>query len=108
MMLANFVRSLPSRSRWFCTAATVNAKNVLIKDHKDNQDVQEVQRVEEELFGSYYGATDSSRIVDKSRGRPKTRPFPRKSLSGPKKEIPIAKPNPWGIQNLPLHDPLLG
>lgn len=60
-MLARIARSFPRISRSFCSNATTGRPIVAAKQ-QDQQDVASVQRVEDELFGRYYGDTDSSDI----------------------------------------------
>lgn len=75
-----------------------------------DQDVASVQRVEEELFGRYFGDTDSSDIrrSRRSDARKYNRPKPIRTTTTPLiTEKAPRKPNPWGMINLPLHDPVL-
>lgn len=104
-MLANFARLVPRMSRSLRTSRSLAGKA------QDTQDIESVQRVEDELFGRYYGATDSSNIKKGFRGdsqkyRRRTGPT-IKQTQVIKEEVP-SPTDPWGTIKLPLHDPRVG
>lgn len=108
-MLANFARLVPRMSRSLRT--TVTGSRSLAGKAQDTQDIESVQRVEDELFGRYYGATDSSNIKKGFRGdsqkyRRRTGPTIKQSQVI-KEEVPYPT-DPWGTIKLPLHDPRVG
>lgn len=75
-----------------------------------DQEVASVERIENELFGKYYGDTDSSDIRKGFRSDVRRyRKKPLKTTTTASTQAPTPKkPNPWGIINLPLHDATLG
>lgn len=100
-MLSAFKRLVPRISRGYCAGIKFDPQ------HTEEKELDSVKRVEDELFGRYYGATDSSDIGKRNRSyenKFRRRPAQKSNSLSQIKEM---KPNPWRMQRLPLHDPIL-
>lgn len=73
---------------------------------QDKQDIRNVERLEDQLFGRYYGATDSSNInAKKPRKEFRRRPINPRPPRDDRHPSPLN--NPWNITTLRLHDSTL-
>lgn len=70
------------------------------------KDIESVKQVEDELFGRYYGATDSSDLSRRFKSDFRKNKRRTSTTTSSSKLNKVDTPNTWGVTKLTLHDPM--